>query len=104
MAIRRTVQNLVDAGPFPSEEGTEEEIAATQHLLEQIVAPVTDEEAQALATAFGPDDCYGLSWTLLHLIETAPNAQNAHYPQNADNPWVELLNSRVAFGKEMRKE
>ncbi|MBO8184785.1 hypothetical protein [Streptomyces spirodelae] len=102
MTIRRAVQELLDAGPLPSEEASEEEIASAQHLLEQIAKPVSGEEAQALTAAFGSDDCYGLSWTLLHLIETAPSAHNANYSQNTDNPWVELLNSRVEFGKENR--
>lgn len=96
MSIRPEVYDLVSAGPFPSEEASEEEIANTQRLLERIAAPVSDEEAQALTMVFGPDDCFGLSWTLLHLIETAPSAQSAYYPRNSDNPWVELLAARVS--------
>ncbi|RLL67631.1 hypothetical protein [Streptomyces sp. Z26] len=95
MSIRREVEDLVDAGAFPSEEAAEEEIAETQRLLERITAPVTVEEAQVLTKSFGFDDCYGLSWTLLHLIETAPNAMTAVYSENSGNPWVELLNARV---------
>ncbi|MEU0382903.1 hypothetical protein [Streptomyces chartreusis] len=52
-----------------------EVISETQRLLERIPKPVTDDEAQALATLFGPDNCFGLAWTLLHLIETAPGAR-----------------------------
>jgi hypothetical protein len=100
MPIRREVEDLVNAGPLPSEEASEEEIAETQTLLERIAAPVSDEEAQVLTAAFGPDNCYGLSWTLLHLIETAPGARTANYPQNSDNRWVELLNSRVEAARQ----
>ncbi|MFD6231890.1 hypothetical protein ACFWFZ_34360 [Streptomyces sp. NPDC060232] len=32
----------------------------------------TVEEAEALGACFGPDDCYGVSWSLVHLIETSP--------------------------------
>lgn len=48
-----------------------------------------------LLAGFGPDDCYGLAWTLLHLIETAPGAQTAEYPADSDNPWVQQLRRRV---------
>jgi hypothetical protein len=98
MAIRDEVQVLVDAGEFPTENASVEQIAETERLLEQIAAPLSDEEAHALATIFGPDNCYGLSWTLLHLIETAPSALTARYTVNPDNVWVTLLNTRVAAG------
>lgn len=94
-SVRREVGDLIDAGPLPSEDAPELRIAEAQRLLERISAPVSDDEAQALTECFGPDNCYGLSWTLLHLIETAPDAQNARYPRNVENPWVQLLGSRV---------
>jgi hypothetical protein len=94
MPIRQTVQNLVSAGPLPSEQATVSEIEATQRLLELVTAPLSDEEAQMLLAIFGPDDCFGLAWTVLHLIETAPSALTAKYSQNADNQWVKLLEQR----------
>jgi hypothetical protein len=101
--IRSEVRDLVNAGTFPSERAEEGEIEETQRLLERIAAPVSDEEAQLLATVFGSDNCYGLSWTLLHLIETAPGAINASYPDYSDNPWVQLLNARVANARRLRE-
>jgi hypothetical protein len=94
MLFRRAVQDLVNAGPFPSEEATVEEIERTQRLLEVVTAPVSDEEAQMLLVTFGPDGCFGMAWTVLHLIETAPSALVADYSQNADNYWVRLLEKR----------
>ncbi|MCX5560867.1 hypothetical protein [Streptomyces sp. NBC_00038] len=104
MSIRDEVNDLLVAGPFPSEEATEDEIVETERLLERVTRPVSDEEAQALVTVFGPDDCFGLSWSLLHLIETAPGAQEAHYPVIEGNMWAELLNSRVEFGRKLAAE
>ncbi|MFJ9034903.1 hypothetical protein ACIRQP_42210 [Streptomyces sp. NPDC102274] len=95
------MEDLINAGVFPSEEATEEEVTEKQHLLERISQPVSNEEAHALAKVFGTDDCFGLSWTLLHLIETAPDAQSAHYSVGEANVWVDLLNSRVAHGKKL---
>ncbi|MFJ5078461.1 hypothetical protein ACIP8Z_28200 [Streptomyces sp. NPDC088553] len=103
MSVRCEVEDLIGAGALPSEDASEEEIAEAQRLLENIAAPVSDEEAQELALCFGPDNCYGLSWTLLHLIETAPGAQQANYPRNVENPWVQLLTARVEAARGNRE-
>jgi hypothetical protein len=93
--IRHAVADFLAAGPLPDEEQAAEAIQRSQDLLERIEAPLTDEEAAALLAGFGPDDCYGLAWTLLHLIETAPGAQTADYPADSVNPWVQRLRQRV---------
>jgi hypothetical protein len=93
--IRPAVTDFLAVGPLPDEEASVEAIQRSQNLLEQIQGPVTDEEAAALLAGFGPDDCYGLAWTLLHLIETAPGTQTAEYPADSDNPWIQLLRRRV---------
>lgn len=95
MPIRQAVADFLAAGPLPDEDQPAEDIERVEDLLGQIPSPVTDEEAQALAAGFGPDDCYGLAWTLLHLIETAPGARSAEYPADSENMWVKLLRSRV---------
>ncbi|MEU5590151.1 hypothetical protein [Streptomyces chrestomyceticus] len=69
VTARREVEELVNEG-MPSEEAPLEDIEKAERLLESIIPPVTDEEAQMLATAFGPDGCYGLAWSLMHVIET----------------------------------
>ena len=93
--IREAVRRFADAGPLPSEDhGNAGTIDAAASLLEAIPDPVTDGEAQELARCFGPDTCYGLSWSLLHLIETAPGAMTARYP-DVQNVWVRLLVARV---------
>ncbi|WP_346779766.1 hypothetical protein [Streptomyces sp. S3(2020)] len=59
-------------GPLPDQEADEDEIERRAGQLEAIPRPVSLAEAAALASCFGPDDCYGVAWTLAHLIETAP--------------------------------
>ncbi|MFJ6837133.1 hypothetical protein [Streptomyces sp. NPDC091209] len=78
--VRRQVSDFVALGTLPSETGEPDdalgdavECAAT--LLDLIERPVTDDEAHVLAECFGEDLCFGLAWTLLHLIETAPSAR-----------------------------
>ena len=39
---------------------------------QSVKPPVTDEEAEELVECFGPDDCFGLAWSLVHLVETSP--------------------------------
>ena len=96
MPVRREVQDLIDAGPFPPEDqATEEQLVTIQQRLERIPRPVTDDEARALTTAFGPDNCYGLSWTLLHLIETAPGTPTADPTLDRDDEWTRLLADRT---------
>ncbi|MFJ6386892.1 hypothetical protein ACIQJT_04725 [Streptomyces sp. NPDC091972] len=70
--MRPEVQAFIAHGPLPDCDADEEEIDGRVRQLEAIARPVTPEEAKALAACFGPDDCYGVAWTLLHLIETAP--------------------------------
>ncbi|MFF4309555.1 hypothetical protein [Streptomyces sp. NPDC001507] len=70
--MRREVQAFIADGPLPDGNADEQEIDRRVRQLESISAPVTPDEAQALATCFGPDECYGVAWSLLHLIETSP--------------------------------
>jgi hypothetical protein len=68
--MRPEVQAFVAAGPLPGWDASDEELDRRVQQLEAIPKPVTGDEARALASCFGPDDCYGVAWTLLHLIET----------------------------------
>ncbi|MFD8951589.1 hypothetical protein ACFV0B_22320 [Streptomyces xanthophaeus] len=70
--MRREVQTFVADGPLPDWDAGEEEIDRRVTQLEAITKPVTGEEAAALVSCAGPDESYGVAWTLLHLIETGP--------------------------------
>lgn len=74
MTIRDTVKDFIRFGPLPkSNNATEEDLDKRVVALRAIIPPVTDEESLALVETFGPDECFGVAWTLLHLTETAPN-------------------------------
>ena len=71
--IRPQVRDLTALGQFPAERGASpEDIARREQLLAGIAPPLTDTEARALVTLFGPDGAFGLAWTIVHLVETAP--------------------------------
>jgi hypothetical protein len=96
MKVRPEVQRFVDRGPLPSEdEATEEEVTARQADLEAISGPVSTEEAGLLLGTFGSDDSFGLAWTLLHLIETAPSSPVTSQPGPDTNEWVHRLWDRA---------
>ena len=70
--MRDSVATFLALGALPSEAAPPELIQRHQDALHSIASPVTLAEANALALMFGPDGCFGLTWTLVHLIESAP--------------------------------
>ncbi|APU38706.1 MULTISPECIES: hypothetical protein [unclassified Streptomyces] len=93
--MRPEVQTFVADGPLPDWDADEEEIDRRVTQLEAIGRPVTAQEAASLATCFGPDDCYGVAWTLLHLIETAPGPAISIEPAPDANEWHHRLYGRA---------
>ena len=63
-------------------------------------SPVSDEEAKALLTLFGSDDYFGASWTILHLIESAPNWPIDECLTNTSNEWIVCLKERAQRGRD----
>ncbi|KOT95948.1 hypothetical protein ADK70_10130 [Streptomyces rimosus subsp. pseudoverticillatus] len=96
--MRSEVLAFVADGPLPDWDASEEEIDRRVRQLEAIVEPVTDEEARDLASCFGPDDCFGVAGSLLHLIETAPNPVLTADPGPGANEWVQRLYDRAVCG------
>lgn len=93
MKVREAVQEFVNLGPLPPSTAEEAMIARHEDALHKINGPLNVDEATLLATCFGPDDCFGLAWTLLHLIETSPVP--ARFDANDDNEWIRRLLTRA---------
>jgi len=102
--VRDEVKELLELGPPPSEEELIRDpsplLEKYELLLRSIKKPVTDEEAKLLTGIFGVDGCFGLGWTLLHLIETAPNWPEPGELEDSTNEWVQLLKDRAARWQE----
>ncbi|MFF8846295.1 hypothetical protein ACF08N_26865 [Streptomyces sp. NPDC015127] len=99
--MRPEVQAFVADGPLPDWDANEEEIDRRDRQLASIPRPVTPEEARALATCFGPDDCYGVAWTLVHLIETAPGPVPQPVLHGLEpSDWQLTLSARWATGED----
>jgi hypothetical protein len=95
MTVRDEVRLFAELGPFPSEDdesaGGDEVLEALEEALLAIERPVTDAEAELLITAFGPDDCFGMAWSLLHLVETSPTPYPRTEPPADANQWHRRL-------------
>ncbi len=95
MTVRTEVADLAALGSLPDKDAEEAVIARYQVCLSEIRPPVSDEEAALLIGLFGPDECYGLAWTLLHLIESAPSGPPlASEPSDDANEWLRRLWAR----------
>src|SRR6476646_4771468 len=95
MGVRKEVEDFVALGPLPDESSDDATLAKHEELLGKIQQPVSDEEAALLIGMFGPDDCYGGAWTLLHLIESAPGGVPLKSePSATDNEWLRRLWAR----------
>jgi hypothetical protein len=93
MPIRDEVTAFLKLGPLPSSfDANETDIDLRNSLLEAIARPISSDEARALLGCFGPDECFGLAWTLLHTIETASGGVSIDSkPTSRDNEWIQLL-------------
>jgi hypothetical protein len=101
--IRAEIEQLVEMGPLPDSATAAKNSARLedyQRLIEAIEKPVSGQEAQALAKLFGPDDCFGLAWSLVHLIESAPDWPQLDRLPDSGNEWIELLRSRAQRGRD----
>ncbi|MEU1329819.1 hypothetical protein [Streptomyces sp. NPDC005865] len=93
--MRPDVQTFIACGPLPDGDANEDELDRRVQQLNAIPKPVTGEEAEALVSCCGPDDCYGVAWTLLHLIETCPNPVLTTHPGPDANEWHQRLYDRA---------
>jgi hypothetical protein len=94
--MQQAISALLGLGPLPSSAATTvPTIQAFEDQLSKVRTPITDEEACALVKLFGPDDCFGLAWTLLHLIETAPGWPVQGALNGLEGEWIERLRERA---------
>jgi len=91
------VQQLIDLGPLPSSSAaTVPVVQVFEQQLSKVQTPISDDEARALVKLFGPDDCFGLAWTLLHLIETAPGWPLKDVLDASSGEWIDRLRERAS--------
>ena len=94
--LETVIEKLKKLGPMPSEYSVDVEVVNKyEGLIHQIRTPLKDSEVEILIGLFGPDSFYGLAWTVVSLIETAPNWIMKVSRINSENEWVQILKSRA---------
>lgn len=68
--MRRQIIDLCELGPLPASdvavcESLQLQVETYASLIQAIEKPVSDEEARGLVGILGPDDCFGLMWSLI---------------------------------------
>jgi hypothetical protein len=95
--MQQAITALLVLGPLPSSAAaTAPTMQAIEEQLSMVQTPLTDEEACALIKLFGPDDCLGLAWTLLHLMETASGWPIESALVGLEGEWIDRLRERAA--------
>ncbi len=98
--IRDDVAAFLAIAPLPASKLADQvHLERLTDLLMKIEPPVSREEAIRLASAFGPDECFGLAWTLVHLVESAPGGPPLDAIPESDSEWIMLLRERHGFPK-----
>lgn len=93
--VQDAIFTLVSLGPLPkSIEADIEQLRRIETALAEVRTPLSRTEAEALLPVFGHDDCFGLAWSLLHLVETAPDIADVLANADPSNEWMERLRSR----------
>jgi hypothetical protein len=97
--MRPEVERLVNLGQLPAEgSATVEQIDRIELEFRAIAPPLSDCEARALVRLFGPDGCFGVASSLIHLIETAPGWPLRDCLVDSENEFVVSLRDRARGG------
>jgi hypothetical protein len=97
--MRPEIKRLLLLGPLPSEDDASvDQLRLMETELRSITRPITNDEARALLTLLGPDDCFGGAWSFVHLIETAPGWPLSDCLVDLENEWVVTLRDRAIRG------
>ena len=109
--IRPEIEGLERLGPLPADDdddpGIDRRLFDVERLLAAVDPPVTVEEARVLAALFPRDGgtCYGLAWSLLHLIETlgADDGLREVVPGVDSAQWRKMFEQRLENAEDPRR-
>jgi hypothetical protein len=94
--VRLEVEDLARLGPFPYElDISDADLTVREDLVRRITEPVSEEEARAMLRLFGEDELFGLAWSLVTLIESAPGWPYWDELSDATNEWHDRLRRRA---------
>lgn len=96
--MRPAVVSLLKLGRLPDEgSAAVAQLQEYESALAAVTPPVSDQEALALLSVFPSSDhsCFGLAWSVLHLVETAPGWPIPEASLHRANPWVNNVLDRA---------
>lgn len=96
--MRTAVIELVALGRLPDEATASVPVLQSfERALQELEPPLSDEEALALLSVFplGEASCFGLAWSIVHLVESAPGWPMPQARLQGSNPWVKSLLERA---------
>lgn len=96
--MRDAVRQLASLGRLPDETSTQAEIDPRATLLDEIGRDRPSRaEISALIDVFPSDEgeCFGLSWALLHIIESGPDWPVWDILETRKGWWIDLLRLRL---------
>ncbi|MEO1731533.1 MAG: hypothetical protein AAFR64_12445 [Pseudomonadota bacterium] len=89
---------MVEAPEFSlSDDQPQEMVDWVVALTDSWDAASTDQEAEALIKLLSrsDDDFFGVAWTIIHFIETAPNWPNWSALEKVSGEWADILRVRL---------
>ncbi len=109
-ALRPSVSELIQLGRLPTDEQADAQPVRADRWADLIGEvhgdrPINDAEAAALVDLLPENDtdCYGVAWTLVHAIESAPGWPLEKELNSVSGPWVELLEQRSSSGSAVQE-
>jgi hypothetical protein len=98
MQIRAPVARLIALGQLPSgSAATSEKLQVFEAALSMVPAKLTEAEVCAVVKLFPlkEDSCFGLAWSLVHLVESASSWPNDAALTEMSGPWKAILLERL---------
>ena len=94
--MRQSVIMLTRLGALPPEHSADPgRVAEVEQLVNALLPPASLAEAEALCPLLGDDACFGLAWSLVHFIESAPGISECKLPLSQTH-MAEILRARLS--------
>lgn len=98
--MQKAVCDLCGIAPKLTDDLSVEQINAAQRCIEALVPPLSADDISALISVLpaNGDTAYGLNWSILHMIEAAPDWPVWDMLRDSENDWVISFRQRLANG------
>ena len=89
------VDKLVDVGRLPASDRVDKDyLESFQALLREIDGDLDKSDSIRILQLLGPDDCFGLAWSIVHIAENCSEWPFFSEMSGVDPGWVRILEER----------